>query len=72
LTINGHSVGDFAFGRAWSPRWDLEGAPLHRHRSGAVHAGANDVRVDLAGTVQLDRMQIELSFAAPRRHRAVR
>ena len=32
-----------------------------------LRAGANDVRIELAGVVQLDRMHIELSYAAARR-----
>jgi hypothetical protein len=36
-----------------------------------LRAGTNDVRIDLAGSVQLDRMQIELAYGTSRR-RAVR
>src|SRR5687767_12456819 len=32
-----------------------------------LRSGSNDLRIDLAGTVQLDRMHIELSYAASRR-----
>ncbi|MGZ4810413.1 MAG: hypothetical protein ACXVJT_02415 [Thermoanaerobaculia bacterium] len=35
-----------------------------------LRAGSNDVRVDLAGIVQLDRMQIELSYGIRRRRAA--
>jgi hypothetical protein len=29
-----------------------------------LHAGTNDVRIDLTGNIQLDRMQVELAFGA--------
>jgi hypothetical protein len=37
-----------------------------------LRTGTNDVRIDLEGTVQLDRMQIELSYDAQHKRRAVR
>jgi hypothetical protein len=37
-----------------------------------LRAGINDLRIDLAGIVQLDRMQFELSYATPRRRRTAR
>ena len=73
LSINGHDAGDLppassvpgAAGAEWVHRaLDLDPTLLR--------AGTNDVRVDLAGTVQLDRMQVELSYAPQGRRRAVR
>jgi hypothetical protein len=72
LSINGRDVGELppassvasAVGAEWVHRSiDVDPALLR--------TGSNDVRVDLAGTVQLDRMQIELSYGNHRR-RAVR
>jgi hypothetical protein len=72
LTINGHDAGllpsaatvPSAIGEEWVHRsMDVDPSLLR--------AGSNDVRVDLTGTVQLDRLQMELSYA-PQRHRAVR
>ena len=73
LTINGNDAGTLpsaatvpaAIGEEWVHR-SLEVDPS------LLRAGTNDVRIDLTGTVQLDRMQVELSYAAPARRRAVR
>jgi hypothetical protein len=73
LTINGHDAGALppassvpaAVGAEWVHR-ALDFDPS------LLHAGTNDVRVDLSGTVQLDRMQVELSYGPPPRHRAAR
>jgi hypothetical protein len=73
LSINGHDAGILpaaatvpaAVGEEWVHR-SLEIDPA------LLRAGANDVRIDLTGTVQLDRMQMELSYGAGGRRRAVR
>jgi len=65
LTINGHLVGDLppassvpaVAGSEWVHRsMDVDPALLH--------AGTNDVRIDLTGDVQLDRMNVEFFVAA--------
>lgn len=63
LSVNGHVVGEL---RPWSSvlaASDQEWV----HRSididpTLLHSGTNDVRIDLQGVVQLDRMQVELSY----------
>ena len=73
LSINGRDAGALrlpasvpaAAGAEWVHRSiDVDPALLH--------AGTNDVRVDLTGNVQLDRMQMEFSYAPRLRRRAVR
>jgi hypothetical protein len=74
LSINGHDAGILpsaatvpaAIGEEWVHRsLDIDPALLR--------AGPNDVHIDLAGTVQLDRMQMELAYGAPAgRRRAAR
>jgi hypothetical protein len=76
LTVNGRTVGTLpgpatvaaAVGEEWVHRSiDIDPAVLV--------AGRNSVRIDLAGVVQLDRMQVELAYAAagsPRRRAAGR
>ena len=74
LSINGRDAGTLpaastvaaAVGEEWVHRsMDVDPSLLR--------AGSNDVRIDLDGTIQLDRMQMELSYdGAPRRRRAVR
>jgi hypothetical protein len=32
-----------------------------------LHSGTNDVRIDLAGSVQLDRLHMEFAYPHPRR-----
>lgn len=72
LWVNGRDIGELppastvpgAQGAEWVHRSiDIDPAVLRR--------GTNDVRIDLGGSVQLDRMHMELSYAATRR-RAVR
>jgi hypothetical protein len=73
LFINGSHAGELpsaatvpaAAGAEWVHR-SIEINPA------LLHAGTNDVRIDLEGTVQLDRMQVELSYAATVRRRSVR
>jgi len=66
LNVNGHDAGTLpsaatvpaAIGEEWVHRsMDIDPSLLR--------AGTNDVRVDLTGTVQLDRLQVELSYDAP-------
>jgi hypothetical protein len=65
LSINGHDLGLL-------PPWSsVPGATDSEwvHRSldvdpSLLHAGSNDVHIDLTGSVQLDRMNMELAFAA--------
>ena len=73
LSLNGHDAGTLpsaatvpaAIGEEWVHRsMDID--------SSLLRAGTNDVRVDLTGTVQLDRLQVELSYADTPRRRAVR
>jgi len=72
LTINGRVIGELpsatsvpgATGAEWVHR-AIDIDPL------LLRAGSNDVHLDLDGVVQLDRMQIELAYAAAKR-RAVR
>jgi hypothetical protein len=71
LSINGRTVGELppassvaaAVGAEWVHRSiDIDPALLR--------SGSNDIRVDLAGTVQLDRMQMEFSYGNRRRRAA--
>lgn len=64
LTVNGHDLGVIppassvaaVAGSEWVHRsFDFDPSILH--------AGTNDVRVDMSGTLQLDRMHIELAYA---------
>jgi hypothetical protein len=73
LFINGHDAGALrpassvpaAVGEEWVHRSiDVDPALLR--------PGANDVRIDLSGVVQLDRMEMELAYEAGGRRRAVR
>jgi hypothetical protein len=73
LSINGHDAGTLpsaatvpaAVGEEWVHRsLDIDPSLLR--------PGTNDVRVDLTGTVQLDRLHVELSYADAPRRRAVR
>lgn len=80
LSINGQYVG------VLPPPESVEGAVFAEwvHRSidvppSFLHSGSNDVLIALEGAVHLDRLQMELSYAAPppgtqptRRRRAVR
>ena len=73
LTVNGRPVGVLpppsSVPVAMGPEW------VHRSIDidpSFLRTGTNDVRIDLAGTVQLDRMQIELSYAASRRRAVIR
>jgi len=73
LSINGQDAGELraaatvpsAIGEEWVHR-SIDVDPS------LLRAGANDVRIDLTGTVQLDRMQMELAYRAGGRRRAVR
>ena len=65
LTVNGHDLGVIppassvaaVAGSEWVHRsFDIDPSILH--------TGTNDVRVDMSGTVQLDRMHIELAYGA--------
>jgi len=65
LTVNGHDLG---FVPPASSVAAVAGSEWV-HRSMAIdpallHAGTNDVRIDLSGTVQLDRMHVELAYAS--------
>jgi len=73
LSINGRDAGTLPAGSTVAAAIGEEWV----HRSlevdlALLRAGANDVRIDLAGTVQLDRLQMELSYGAGGRRRAVR
>ena len=73
LTINGQDAGPLLPASSVAAAADSEWV----HRSvdvdpALLRAGTNDVRVDLAGAVQLDRMHMELSYPGPRRRRSVR
>ena len=73
LSINGRDAGELppastvkgATGAEWVHR-SLDIAPA------LLRPGTNDVRIDLTGTVQLDRMQVELAYAGPAKRRSVR
>ncbi|HXH39057.1 MAG TPA: hypothetical protein VNN08_10555 [Thermoanaerobaculia bacterium] len=73
LTVNGYKLGDLL------PAESVPTAILTEwvHRSvdidpALLHAGTNDVHIDLEGTVQLDRLQTEMSYPilSPRRRAA--
>ena len=73
LFINGRAAGELlpaatvpaATGSEWVHRSiDIDPAILR--------AGTNDVRIDFSGTVQLDRLQVELSYGYPRRRGVIR
>ena len=69
LSINGRDLGELPPATTISALAGSEWA----HRALAfdpslLRDGSNAVSVELSGTVQLDRMQIELSYATPRRH----
>jgi len=68
LSINGHSVGELppasSVVAAIGPEWVHRAVDIDRT---LLRQGSNDVRIDLTGSVQLDRMQIEFSYATHRR-----
>jgi hypothetical protein len=68
LSINGRDAGELppasSVPVASGPEW------VHRSIDvdpALLRSGSNDVRIDLQGTVQLDRMQMEFSYGNPRR-----
>jgi hypothetical protein len=72
LSVNGHDLGELPSAKSVAAAVDPEWV----HRSIEIdptllRGGTNDVHIALAGIVQLDRMQMELSYGNPRR-RAVR
>lgn len=73
LTVNGNDAGELlpaaSVGGAVLAEWVRRSIDID---PAFVHVGSNDVRIDLEGTVQLDRMQIELSYERPSRRRAVK
>jgi len=64
LSINGHDAG---FLPAWTTvQGAVDSEWVHRSMDvdpALLHAGANDVHLDLTGSIQLDRMNMELAFA---------
>ena len=73
LSLNGHYAGELPGADTVVAAADTEWV----HRSieidpALLRSGSNDVRVELDGVVQLDRMQVELSYAGQRKRRSVR